>query len=118
MAQPVIHFEVTGKDAGALQKYYGDLFDWKMDADNPMNYGIVEKAGDGIGGGIGPTQDGSGGHVTFYVAVDDVGAALEQAESLGGTKVFGPEEVMGQVEIGLFNDPEGHMVGVVNQEGH
>ena len=50
MAQPVIHFEVTGKDAGALQKYYGDLFDWKMDADNPMNYGIVEKAGDGIGG--------------------------------------------------------------------
>jgi len=49
MPQLVIHFEIMGKDAGALQKYYGELFDWKNDASNPMNYGIVEKAGDGIG---------------------------------------------------------------------
>ncbi len=118
MAQPVIHFEVMGKDRAALQKYYGDLFGWKIDADNPMGYGIVEKAGDGIGGGVGAAPDGSDGHVTFYIGVDDVGAALERAESLGGTKVFGPETVMGEVEIGLFNDPEGHTVGVVNQEGH
>ena len=117
MPQPVIHFEIMGKDAGALQKYYGELFDWKIDASNPMNYGIVEKAGDGIGGGIGPAQMGDG-HVTFYVGVKDVGAALDQAVSLGGTKVFGPEKVMGEVEIGLFNDPQGNMVGVVNQDGH
>jgi predicted enzyme related to lactoylglutathione lyase len=49
MPQLVIYFEIMGKDAGALQKYYGELFDWKIDASNPMNYGIVEKAGDGIG---------------------------------------------------------------------
>jgi hypothetical protein len=27
--------------------------------------------------------------------------------------MMGPEKVMEQVEIGLFNDPEGHVVGVV-----
>ena len=118
MASPVIHFEVMGKDPAALQKYYGDLFDWKMDASNPMNYGVVEKAGEGIGGGVGPAPPGTDGHVTFYVEVEDVGAALDKAESLGGKKVFGPEKVMGEIEIGLFNDPEGHMVGVVNQDGH
>ena len=26
---------------------------------------------------------------------------------------MGPEKVMEQVEIGLFSDPEGHLVGVV-----
>jgi hypothetical protein len=38
--------------------------------------------------------------------------------SLGGSKVFGPEKVMGEIEIGLFNDLEGNMVGVVNRGGH
>lgn len=80
-----------------------------------MNYGIVEKAGEGMGGGVGPTQMGDG-HVTFHIAVDDVGGALDKAVSLGGAKVFGPEKVMGEVEIGLFSDPQGNVVGVVNFE--
>lgn len=117
MAQPVIHFEVGGGDPGALQTYYGDLFDWKIDADNPMNYGIVEKAGEGMDGGVGPTEMGDG-HVTFYVGVEDVGGALDKAVSLGGEKVFGPEKVMGEVEIGLFSDSQGNVVGVVNSGGH
>jgi hypothetical protein len=27
--------------------------------------------------------------------------------------MIGPEKVMERVEIGLFNDPEGHLAGVV-----
>ena len=116
MQNPVIHFEVMGKDGAALQSYYSELFGWKPNADNAVGYGVVEaENGNGIGGGIGATPDGSAGHVTFYVGVEDVGAALERAESLGGTRVFGPETVMEQVEIGLCNDPEGHMGGVVRQ---
>jgi predicted enzyme related to lactoylglutathione lyase len=45
--------------------------------------------------------------------VPDVEAALTKAESLGGTRMMGPEEPMEGVEIGLFTDPEGHVVGVV-----
>jgi len=41
MGQPVIHFEVIGKDAKALQDYYSELFGWEIDASNPMGYGIV-----------------------------------------------------------------------------
>ena len=40
-------------------------------------------------------------------------AALAKAESLGGSRMMGPEKVMEGVEIGLFNDPEGQLVGVV-----
>jgi uncharacterized protein len=119
MGQPVVHFEIIGKDPGKLQSYYSDLFGWEIDSDNPMNYGIVQRDGNtnpdgiGIGGGIGPGPEGYSGHVTFYVEVPDVEAALAKAESLGGSRMMGPEKPMEGVEIGLFNDPEGHTVGVV-----
>ena len=119
MGQPVVHFEIIGKDAEALREYYSELFGWEIDADNPMKYGTVQREGntnpDGIGiaGGIGAGPEGYDGHVTFYVEVPDVEAALAQAESLGGSRMMGPEEPMEGVQIGLFNDPEGRTVGVV-----
>ena len=119
MGHPVVHFEVIGKDAERLQRYYSELFGWQIDADNPMRYGIVQRdqnvspEGVGIGGGIGTGPEGYEGHVTFYVEVPDVEAALAQAESLGGKRMMGPETVMGQIELGLFTDPEDHVVGVV-----
>jgi len=121
MGQAVVHFEVIGKDAGKLQSFYSDLFGWEIDANNPMNYGIVSREanqdqGIGIGGGIGPAQEGSDGWVTFYVSVDDVETGLQKAEGLGGTRVMGPMEVPEGPEIGLFKDPEGHIVGVVKTQ--
>ena len=119
MGQPVVHFEIIGTDAKRLRSYYSDLFGWEFDADNPMNYGLVSREanlsadGVGVGGGVGEGPKGYRGHVTFYVEVPDVGAALAKAESLGGSRMMGPERVMEQVEIGLLTDPEGHVVGVV-----
>jgi predicted enzyme related to lactoylglutathione lyase len=120
MGQPVVHFEVIGRDANKLQSYYGELFGWQFDAENPMNYGMVPREGNvnaegiGIGGGVGGGMEGYDGHVTFYVEVPDIEAALQKAESLGGKRMMGPDSPPGsQVEIGLFSDPEGHVVGVV-----
>ncbi|HEY6775328.1 MAG TPA: VOC family protein [Thermoleophilaceae bacterium] len=119
MGQPVVHFEIVGKDADKLKSYYSDLFGWEFDSNNPMNYGVVQREGNtntdgvGIGGGVGPGPEGYPGHVTFYVEVPDVGAALAKAESLGGTRMMGPDKPMEGLEIGLFNDPEGHVVGLV-----
>jgi uncharacterized protein len=118
MGQPVVHFEIVGKDGDALQRYFSDLFGWEIDANNPMRYGLVPREGNtnadgiGIGGGVGPGPEGYGGHVTFYVEVPDVEAALARAEELGGTRMMGPDKVTEGVEIGLFQDPEGHLVGV------
>jgi predicted enzyme related to lactoylglutathione lyase len=123
MGQPVVHFEIIGKDADALRSYYGELFGWSFNADNPMGYGIVERDsnlnadGIGIGGGVGGGPEGYSGHVTFYIEVPDVEASLAKAEALGGTRMMGPEKVMDQIEIGLFTDPEGHIVGVVAGSG-
>ena len=119
MGQPVVHFEIIGKDGAALQRYYSEFFGWEVDADNPMKYGMVPREGNvdpdgiGIGGGIGRGPEGYDGHVTFYVGVDDVEAALAKAETLGGTRIMGPETIMDMIELGQFTDPEGHLIGVV-----
>jgi len=119
MGQAVVHFEVVGKDGEALRSYYSELFGWEIDADNPMNYGIVQRDGNvsgdgvGIGGGVGQGPEGYEGHVTFYIEVPDVEAALAKAEDLGGTRVMGPEQIMEEVELGQFQDPEGHLIGLV-----
>jgi uncharacterized protein len=123
MGQAVVHFEVVGKDGEKLQRYYGELFGWNVNADNPMQYGMVDAkdntsmtGNNGIGGGIGQGPDGYEGHVTFYVAVPDVEEALQKAESLGGTRVMGPENIMDMVELGQFKDPEGNVIGLVKDQ--
>ncbi|MDQ3891210.1 MAG: glyoxalase [Actinomycetota bacterium] len=123
MGQPVVHFEVIGKDAETLQSYYSQLFGWEIDSRNPIGYGMVQREGNvnadgvGIGGGVAAGPEGYGGHVTFYVEVPDVEAALAKAESLGGSRMVGPEKVMDGVEIGQLKDPEGHLIGVVASAG-
>jgi uncharacterized protein len=121
MGQPVVHFEVVGKDGEKLRSYYSDLFGWEFgDVMGPTNYAVLPREGNtnadgvGIGGGVGTGPEGYEGHVTFYVEVPDVGAALAKAESLGGTRMMGPDKIPeANIEIALFTDPEGHVVGLV-----
>jgi len=120
MGQPVVHFEVIGKDGKKLQSFYSEMFEWDIDANNEFGYGNItregnvrESDGTGIGGGIGPAPEGYEGHVTFYVEVPDVDAALQNAESFGGKRMMGPDEIMEGVVLGQFTDPEGHLIGVL-----
>lgn len=119
MPNPVVHFEIIGADPARLRAYYGELFGWSFDVGDtvsaevsePGAYGFVGAEVAGFNGGVG------GGpslrpKVLFYVGVDDVGAALDQAEALGGRRVFGPDGVPGKLVVGQFTDPEGNLIGV------
>ena len=113
MGAPVTHFEVHGKDGDTLKKFYGELFDWHVDSDNPMDYGMVDTHGGerGINGGITKDMNGAA-FVTIYVEVDDLQAALDKAEKLGGTTVLPPSDVPGGPSLALFTDPAGNRIGL------
>jgi uncharacterized protein len=118
MGQPVVHFEVIGKDPDKLRSYYSELFGWEFGQPmGPTDYTIVDRNmnthGIGIGGGVGGVPDGYDGHVTVYVEVPDVETSLAKAESLGGKRMMGPDQVPGGPVIGLFSDPQGHVIGLV-----
>lgn len=114
MSNPVVWFEVMGRDGGRLRQFYGELFGWSIDAgDGDADYGLVGAGQGGIGGGIGRSPDGGDGQVTFYVEVDDPSAYLEKAERLGGKTILPPMEVPAYgLTFALLADPEGHVVGV------
>lgn len=114
MANPVVHFEIVGKDGKALQDYYANLFGWEINANNPMNYGIVNTHSGGINGGIGPAQGDS--RVTFYVAVADLEATLATAVELGGTVVRPVTVIPGMVTFAQFADVEGNVVGIIKSD--
>jgi uncharacterized protein len=120
MGQPVVHFEIIGRDPGRLRSYYNELFGWQFTTDDavteavsePGNYGFVDgNDGTPINRGIGGGQ-GYQCRVLFYVGVPDVETALQQAERLGGTRRVGPEGTAGKLVVGHFTDPEGNLIGV------
>ena len=39
MGQPVVHFEVIGKDGDKLRSYYSELFGWEIDSNNRCTTG-------------------------------------------------------------------------------
>ena len=111
MGNNVIHVEVVGKDGPALQKFYGDIFGWKLDTNNPGGYGMIRQ--EAITGGIGASNDGGPGHVTFYVHAEDPQDVLRRVEAAGGRVLMPLTTVAPDTTVALFADPEGHVVGLM-----
>jgi uncharacterized protein len=117
MGNPVVHFEVMGKDGKSLRNFYQQSFGWDYDQAQGVNapdYAVVKTGTEnGIQGGIGVSPNGYGGHVTFYVGVPNIEAAFGKIEKAGGKRMMGPDKVPGGPTIGMFSDPEGHVIGLV-----
>jgi uncharacterized protein len=107
----VVHWEVQARDPGAQMRFFGELFGWNVDANNPQNYGMVTPAGPGsIGGGIGPTMDAP--RATFYVQVPSIADTLDKAATMGGQTLM-PRTDIGMIVMAQFRDPEGNVIGLV-----
>jgi predicted enzyme related to lactoylglutathione lyase len=113
MSNLIVHVEVVGEDAEALQGFYRDAFDWQMVPSGP-DYAMAHPGVEGgINGGVGASPTGDQGHVTFYVEVGDLETTLGKIEGLGGSRVAGPMDVPNGPRIAMFTDPEGHLVGLI-----
>jgi uncharacterized protein len=114
MPCPVVHFEIVGKNQQVLDSFYKEVFGWQLTPVMPI-YSMVAKEEGGIAGGIGAFND-TPDYVTFYIEVPDFDAAMTSIESNGGKKLFGPHPIPDNTAvIGMFNDPEGHMIGLIQR---
>jgi len=115
MGAPVVHWEINTRDASRVRDFYASLFGWKVNSNNPMNYGMVDTGvKEGINGGIAQSDPNMPGYsVTFYVSVDDPQAVLDKVQSMGGRTVVPVTEIPQMVTFALFTDPDGNTVGLV-----
>ena len=114
---PVVHFELGGSDAAALEDFYTKMFDWKVnpvDMGDGMTYRLVERAPDGIGGGIFQHMEGMPPNApSIAVQVDDLLAYLDKAVSLGATALMQPSEIPGGFgSMAIFNDIAGNRISL------
>jgi predicted enzyme related to lactoylglutathione lyase len=114
--EPVDWFEVLGSDAGRTQRFYTDLFGWTAGGGEP-GYGMADTgAGRGIQGGLGSSEEAH--WATVYASVQDVEQTLAKAESLGGSRIYGPMAVDDHMQTGAFRDPAGNVFGVYHLGAH
>lgn len=114
MAQPVVHFEISGKNGKKTREFYGKLFGWQYQEMAGMDYGLVQPAvaGSSIGGGVGGPMGDAPPYITFYVQVDDLAASLKTAESMGAQTIVPPSPIPNVGSFAMFTDPDGNLVGL------
>jgi uncharacterized protein len=113
MAHAVVHFEVGGPDDERLAEFYADLFGWRMTPLAGAGYTLIDtRGGAGVNGGIMRTPDDES-CVTFYIETDDLQAALDKINLLGGKTQTPITEMPGMVTYSTFTDLDGLRIGLV-----
>ncbi len=114
MGAPVLHFEIHG-NADGQNDFYAEIFGWKIDADNPMNYGMVDTdSGEGIAGGL--TKSETAPAVMVYIQVDDLEATLAEVAAKGGSTIMPATDIPGGPTMAIFADPSGNHIGLVKAD--
>ena len=108
----IVHWEIQAQNPSRLHDFYGEALGWDIDANNEMKYGMVASGGPtGINGGIGGSPR-PGSRVLVYAQVASIPAVLERIESFGGKTIM-PRTDIGAVVMGLYEDPEGNLMGLI-----
>lgn len=120
MANPFVHVELATTDIGKAKRFYGSLFDWKLEdmkMSDDMTYTLVN-VGEGTGGGMMQhPMPGAPSMWMAYVLVDDVEAATKRARDLGAQVM---RDVTPVEEMGWFSiivDPTGAHLGLWQAKG-
>ena len=109
--RPVVHFEIGCRDRAKTGDFYSKLFGWHVTDAGPAS-NIETGSPQGIPGHITSLGHEPEHYTIFYVDVDDVQLALDQAVQLGGKKVVGPIKFPTGT-FAWFTDPEGNMIGLL-----
>lgn len=118
MGRPVVRWQLLSPDPEAHARFYAELFDWSVDADNALGYRELRtEAGEGIDGGVWPAPPEATPFVQLFVDVEDVAACVRRAEALGARVLVPPQALPGGDEMAILHDPRGVSFGVVRRGG-
>jgi len=108
-ATPIVFIDFAGPDDMQLRAFYSDVFDWEFDSSGMVNLHFPAS--------IKGTVRKDPAEKRIYLGVPDVTETLARIEAHGGTIDQPRFEVPDVVILGLFRDPAGNPMGLVEMDG-
>ena len=109
MGSPILFFDIAGQDDDQLRTFYSEIFGWNSDKSGRFTVDIVSP----IEGAF--RRDPA--EKRIYIGVPNITETLDAIENKGGSVDTPRFEVPGLVVLGLFRDPAGNEMGLVEMDG-
>lgn len=110
----VVHFEIPADEPERAIKFYENVFNWKIEKWDQMEYWLVTTGEDvepGINGAIMPKEFGS--MVRDTISVDSYDEFAKKIEKSGGKMLTDKMTVPGMGDTGSFQDTEGNIFAII-----
>jgi predicted enzyme related to lactoylglutathione lyase len=114
----VVHFEIPADDVARAQKFYSELFGWKIEkftGPAHMDYWMIltgkEEGQMGIDGGLMKRQDPQQ-QIIIYIDVPSVDEYLKKVEILGGQVRMPKTAIVGMGYFAVCHDTEKNGFGL------
>jgi predicted enzyme related to lactoylglutathione lyase len=109
MAAPVVFFDIAGPDLKTQAGFYSKVFGWDIAPDGRFEVPVTKP--------LSATLRADPADKLIYLGVEDVTATLAKVTANGGSVIAPRFEVKGVVVLGLFKDPAGNSMGLVEMAG-
>ena len=105
MSAPIVFFDIAGPDVAVLTRFYSEVFGWGIGVDGRFTATVASP--------LPATVRQDPAEKILYLGVEDVAAKLAQVEANGGSTDIPRMEIPGVVVLGVFRDPAGNRMGLV-----
>jgi hypothetical protein len=109
-AAPIVFFDIAGPDMAAQSAFYAAVLGWTIAADGAVSVKAQGPMQDTLQGTL---RAEAANDSLLYFGVRDVTETLQKVTENGGTVDAPRFEVPGVVVMGLFRDPAGNRMGLV-----
>jgi predicted enzyme related to lactoylglutathione lyase len=116
MGNPITWFETVGPDPEKRAAFFAELFGWHTETVDGGYILIDTHSGRGMNGGVSEPPPGSPPGSIFYVEDPDIQEKLDGANALGAKTLTEVTE-MPMVTFGVFADPWGNAIGLIEGDG-
>lgn len=114
MGCAVVQWQMIVKDPEAQSAFYGSLFEWKVNADNPLGYRMADtQSTEGIPGAFWPAPPEGHNLVQLFIQVSAVGDYVSRAEKLGARTIMPPQTLPDGDVMAIMQDPQG-LLGLIS----
>ena len=104
-------FQIGTDDPARAERFYGELFGWRVERSD-ADYREIDTAEGSIRGGLFNHRGQVPNHAIFFVVVPDVAATVKEAEARGGKVAVPRTETPDGLVFAELLDPSGNHFGV------